>query len=111
MTPGWLDTAGMHGYVQGREVSSDPDSTRAASRYAALVEAGKEVRLWDQALRQQIYLGDEEFVDRMQAFASATSPDRTEVPKAQRAAPAALRSDFSTLVANGLPRDAALYRA
>lgn len=72
VTPGWLDTAGMHAYVLGREVASDADSWQAGKRYAALVEAGKEVRLWDQALRQQIYLGDEEFVDRMQALAPAT---------------------------------------
>ena len=111
VTPGWLDTAGMHGYLLESEVTSAADSKRAATRYVALVEAGKDVRLWDQALRQQIYLGDDEFVARMQALMPATPTPRTEVPKAQRTPPVGPRMDYPARVVDGAPRDASLYRA
>ena len=110
-TPCWLDTAGLHGYLLGRAATSAADSRKAGMRYEALVAAGKDVRLWDQALRQQIYLGDDAFVERMQALAPATPTRSTEVPKAQRTPPLKPRMDYPALVADGLPRDVALYRA
>jgi hypothetical protein len=57
-TPVWLDTAGLHGYLLGRRAGSAADAHRAAARYATLVAEGRDARLWDSALRQQIYLGD-----------------------------------------------------
>lgn len=42
--------------------------------YARLVAAAGDVRLWDAALRQQIYLGDAAFVARMQALAEPRRP-------------------------------------
>jgi putative transposase len=41
------------------------------------VAAAGDVRLWDEALRQQIYLGDEAFVERMQKLAD---PQRAALP-------------------------------
>jgi DNA-directed RNA polymerase specialized sigma24 family protein len=82
--PEWLDVDGLHGYVLGRAAQSGGDHRRAAARYAELVAAGLQVRLWDSALRQQIYLGDEAFVDRMQALADPRRSAAREVPKAQR---------------------------
>lgn len=110
-TPPWLDTAGLHGYLLGRDVATAADSKRAAARYAALVAAGRGVRLWDEALQQQIYLGDDAFVSRMQALAAPTPGQRTEVPKAQRLSPSSVRVDFARLIAAGTARDEALYRA
>jgi putative transposase len=43
--PDWLDTAGLHGYLLGRVALTSADSRRAAARYAALVVAGRDVRL------------------------------------------------------------------
>jgi len=86
--PEWLDTAGLHGYLLGRDSLSAADSRRAAARYAAWVAAGRDVLLWTDALRQQIYLGDDDFVQRMQALAgpagSLSSQSAAEVPRAQR---------------------------
>lgn len=48
-SPAWLDTAGLHGYLLGRPAHTPSDNRRAASRYAALVAAGRDARLWTRA--------------------------------------------------------------
>ena len=95
-TPQWLDTAGLHGYLLGQPPRSAADGRRAARRYAALVDAGRDVRLWDQALRQQIYLGDEAFVERMQALADPQQIAARDVPRLQRSKPFTLGKWLST---------------
>jgi hypothetical protein len=56
---------------------------RARSAYIAFVEAGRAApRIWD-ALRQQIYLGNDQFIERLHEM--APSPDEpSEVPRIQR---------------------------
>jgi len=44
---------------------SDQEPALASSHYAELVEAARDLRLWDTGLRQQIYLGDEAFVQQI----------------------------------------------
>jgi putative transposase len=87
-TPAWLDSEGLHGYLLGRAPRNDRDRQRAAQRYARLVAEGHGVQLWESgALRQQIYLGDENFVERMQALAEmpkARAAGSMEVPRVQR---------------------------
>jgi hypothetical protein len=46
----------VHGYLLGRDAVSATDKRKAEQRYAALVAAGKGVKLWDEALAQQIFL-------------------------------------------------------
>jgi putative transposase len=105
--PEWLDLDGLHGYVLGRAVHSAGDRGRAAARYAELVSAGLQVRLWDSALRQQIYLGDETFVDRMQGLADPRRSAAREVPKAQRRRVHSL----GQWLAQCASREEALYKA
>ena len=83
-SPSWLDTAGLHGYLRGREPKSSADHRRAARQYASLVDAARDVPLWDSTLRQQIYLGDEAFVERMQNRAMPRRVASREVPIPQR---------------------------
>jgi putative transposase len=83
-TPDWLDTAGLHGYLLGRPASTAADRRRAADRYARLVASVPNANLWDSALRQQIYLGDETFVERMQALAEPRNSTDSDIPKIQR---------------------------
>ena len=83
-SPAWLDTDGLHGYLLGRTPRTTADHRRAADRYARLVESAYDVRLWDTALRQQIYLGDEAFVERMQALVEPRRANAREIPRAQR---------------------------
>ena len=85
--PEWLDTEGLHGYLLGHLANTAGDTRRAARRYAQLVAAGRDVRLWDSGLNKQIYLGDDDFVARMQSQVTHSGVTSKDVPKAQRSAP------------------------
>ena len=87
-SPAWLDTPAIHGYLLGRDAVTAADQRRAAARYAALVAAGKGMALWEGALAQQIYLGNQEFVERMQALIDPAHAKSKEIPQAHRRAPA-----------------------
>lgn len=93
VTPPWLDSDGLHGYLLGRSVVDGRDRERAARRYAALVAVtqANEAPLWQSALRQQVFLGDEEFVTRMQALAAPQPRSAIEVPRMQRKSPCTLQ--------------------
>ena len=71
-------------YLLGRPVGSAADRRRAADRYARLVARVPDASLWDGALRQQIYLGDEAFVARMQALGEPRNSTDADIPKIQR---------------------------
>jgi REP element-mobilizing transposase RayT/DNA-directed RNA polymerase specialized sigma24 family protein len=105
--PVWLDSEGLHGYLLGRTPRSAAERRSAANRYARLVAAARDVPLWDEALRQQIYLGDEAFVERMQALAEPPRKAAREIPKAQRQTSRSLAQLLST----GGSREEALLRA
>jgi putative transposase len=90
-SPAWLDTDGLHGYLLGRAPQSAADHRRASRKYAGLVAAGRDVRLWDGALQQQIYLGDETFVERMQSQAEPRRVAARDVPSPQRRRPGTLQ--------------------
>jgi putative transposase len=81
--------------------------TTAARRYAVLVAQGQDVVLWDEGLRQQIYLGDDAFVDRMQALAEPPAKATRDTPRAQRT-PARPLAHWLGLCSS---REDALYRA
>ncbi len=80
----WLDTPAVHGFLLGREATSASDRRRAGAQYAGLVAAGKGVKLWDEALSGQIFLGGEDFVQRMQARVGADQGHSADIPRAQR---------------------------
>ncbi|MEO3713098.1 transposase [Roseateles flavus] len=62
--PDWLDVQGLHAYVMGRPLQGAADRRKAAQRYEKLVAEASGLDLWKH-LRQQIYLGDAAFVDRL----------------------------------------------
>jgi hypothetical protein len=64
----------------GTRQKARPDP-EASGRYVQFVAEGRDVKLWEEALSGQIYLGDEAFVQRMQAYAS--SPDAVDIPRAR----------------------------
>jgi hypothetical protein len=103
--------------VLGREVAGAADLRRAQACYARHVAAGLGVQLWEQALRQQIYLGDDRFVERMQALEARSRhglpPPATrlsEVPRVQREPPRS-PPDIAALMARGLALDESLRAA
>jgi putative transposase len=89
--PPWLDQAAVWGYLLGEDASNGALAQKAGQAYADLVAAGKDVSLWPGHLRQQMYLGDEAFVLRMQALASDRAVSDKEISKTQRASPKALQ--------------------
>lgn len=105
--PEWLDTDGLHSYVLGQAVRSVSERRRAGQAYARLVASASNVRLWDDALRQQIYLGDENFVERMQALADPRNNTDRDVPKVQRSKVRTLKHWLRACPT----REEALYRA
>jgi len=105
--PPWLDTDGLHGYLLQEPPTTAAQRRRAARQYAALVAQGQGVALWEDGLRQQIYLGDDAFVGRMQALAEPPRWAARDTPRAQRSSPRPL-AHWLALCAS---RDEALYRA
>lgn len=89
-SPAWLDSAGLYGYLLGRDVACVADCTQARRAYVELVAAGQGVDLWDAALNRQIYLGDDDFVVRMLDAAAPSAKLSRPVPKAQRSSPKTL---------------------
>jgi putative transposase len=80
---------------------------RAQKRYAEFVAQGRDVRLWEVALRGQIYLGDEQFVGKLQSRRKRTVESR-EVPRVQRrSAPQPLQS----YIGGARDRDSGIVRA
>ncbi len=88
--PAWLDMNELHGYILGRAVRHASDHAKAAKAYAALVASAPDQRLWDDALKQQIYLGEQNFIDRVQLEIEGKLATHAEVPRAQRSKPLAL---------------------
>jgi REP element-mobilizing transposase RayT/DNA-directed RNA polymerase specialized sigma24 family protein len=106
-TPEWLDTDGLHGYLLGRPARNRADRRRAEQRYMKLVADAPNVRLWDDALRQQIYLGDTAFVERMQALVEPRNSTDRDIPKVQRRKARSLEQWLNSCET----RQQALYRA
>jgi putative transposase len=110
----WLDTLAVWQQLTGRDVTTAAQAQRAAARYRQLVADGIDTPLWETALRQQIYLGDEAFVARMQALAEPQRKASKAVPKAQRREPPSAqrpRTWAQWLKACGGSRNEALARA
>jgi len=103
----WLDTPALHGYLLGYDAVTDHDRVLAASRYVTLVAQGKDVRLWDDALKGQIYLGDEAFMARMQAVLTPAQVMASDIPSVQRRLQPMNLAHFF----NQYPRNEAIVRA
>ncbi len=89
-TPPWLDSDGLHGYLLGQPVADAAQRHNAVAMYANLVaedRAEQDAAFWKEALRGQIFMGDESFAARMQALAEPARSAQREVPRAQRLAP------------------------
>lgn len=63
--PTWLATAELHGALTGQPPETEMQRRAAQRGYAQWVAAGRGVRLWSEALRHGLYLGDEAFAERM----------------------------------------------
>ncbi len=75
--PEWLGSAALHRLIAPRAPRRE-----GPMLYAPFVAQGNGVKLWEEALSGQIYLGREDFVRRMQAYAA--SSEVKEIPRTQR---------------------------
>ncbi len=91
----WLATNWFHGYVLGRDANTADDVRQAIHLWASTVAAGEDKDFWKEHLRAGIFLGDDAFVLRMQAFATAQRRTCVEILRSQRTEPARL-SDWQT---------------
>lgn len=94
--PIWLDTDALRGQLLGIDATSAAVRGRAASIYAEFVAAGSSQRLWEEALRQDIYLGGEAFIARTQASARVDQVCAEEIPEVQRRAPQPCAVNFKS---------------
>ena len=88
--PDWLDVHSVH-----EQLAPGKSATDAAAKYAQFVSEGKGIPLWDDHLRQQIYLGDDDFIARMQKLAgldaqSANKPGVRRKPGVRKSSQARL---------------------
>lgn len=86
----WLDTPGLLGYLLGHDAQTPADARQAARMYAQRLAAGRDVQLWDDALSRRVFLGDDSFVQRMQALMSPASKAAQHIPMRQRGTPKGL---------------------
>ena len=100
ISPRWLDSAALY-----RQLVPHLSEHAGARSYARFVAQGQGVKLWEDGLAGQIYLGDATFVRAMQA--RATTPDEAEIPLAHRQS----RSQSVQHYLAGRNRDAAIARA
>jgi REP element-mobilizing transposase RayT len=98
--PAWLGSATLH-----RQLSPRAPRRDGPRRYAEFVAQGLGIKLWETALRAQIYLGDDAFVERMQALVECT--DVREIPREQRRS---ARLPLESYL-GGPDRDEAIFRA
>lgn len=84
--PQWLATNELRGHMLGREIKTIDDEREAASLHVQLVAAGVGLDLWSDHLRQEIFLGSDDFVAAMQSRAESSRLRSDEVPGAQRTA-------------------------
>jgi putative transposase len=107
--PDWLDTSAVHGLLLGRDALAPADAERAHAAYANWVAGTPDASLWPGALRQQVFLGDEAFVTRMQARAAPGGLAARDVPRGQRSLPATLT--LAQRLASGVTREEAFRQA
>lgn len=65
------------------------------------------MRLWDAALKQQIYLGEDSFIQRMQSLLEPDRARAAEVPRSQRR----IRPDSIQTYLKAYERDEAIVKA
>ena len=84
--PPWLDSDGLLACLIGAPVASAADRYRATRLYAAVVNQvrGDDAKFWRDALKSQVFLGDQSFVERMQAQAEPERVSQKAIPKVQR---------------------------
>ncbi len=105
--PDWLDVDGLHGFVLGHVVRSAAQRKRAAALYAASVHGQNDSDLWKSRLRQQVFLGDEAFVDQALRRCDLRAARPDGVPRQQTRVP----QEMGVMLAKHLDRATGMHAA
>ncbi len=105
--PQWLAAHELAAALLGSPADSAAQRRSAAKRYAALVASARDQSLWAVDLKQQIYLGDGGFIERMQAQVPKQALTERSIAATQRKTAKSL----DQLLQQCSTRDEALYRA
>lgn len=95
--PRWLDTGSVAGYLLGADVRSAPERLRAAHIYASFVASAATPRLRDEALRQQIFLGDATFAAQAQSQTHADDARDGQLPQAHPRMPVSMYAELDVV--------------
>ncbi len=82
--PAWLAASALLGQLLGRDVVTAEDRRTAAQAYARHVHEGLDANPWKDGLRNEIFLGDDAFVSRMQSRATLGAAGCVDIPVGQR---------------------------
>ena len=96
--PDWLDVHFVH-----RQLAPGKSARDAAAKYTQFVSEGKGIPLWDDHLRQQIYLGDDDFIARMQKHAGLDAQSANRLGMGRKA-------NVSKIQSSAPPRDSDIRR-
>ena len=90
-SPRWLDSASLYGHLVGHTSENSQHRRLAAGKYAALIGDADpgDFTFWAEGIRRQIFLGDDEFIVRAQAFARPELLADRQLPRRQRIRPLA----------------------
>lgn len=77
LRPDWLDSRPLYEHL-----AHDP--VAAAAKYTEFVAQGDGIDLWGEHLRQQRYLGDDAFIDRMQKLSGLNDQPKSQVSGMRR---------------------------
>jgi len=80
VVPTWLDTDTLHSHLLGRDVVSAEDRSRARALYGQLVVDGRDDQFWQRSLRDKAYLGEEDFIARVQTLIDPVENVSSEMP-------------------------------
>ena len=64
-SPSWLASRELLGVLTGQAAEDGAQAAASRQSYAQWVDAGRDVRLWQQSLRRNRFLGDQAFVERV----------------------------------------------
>ena len=85
--PAWLESKLLLSQMLGRDLLGAQDVGVARSLYVQFVESGRGEPLWAHALKQEIYLGGEAFIKRLQQRMRVGQSSIAEIPRMQRSRP------------------------
>ncbi len=92
--PDWLDVDGLYGFILGYSAVTAAQRRRAAVLHRESVDGQSDPDLMRSRLRQQVFLGDERFIERTLSRQGLGSASPDGVPRVQTRRPRSLAAEL-----------------